>query len=110
MGSNEKCPGAPHTPMDINRETVVQLYFQSSLSRERRFHDDQPVKLLHPAISIFPRFFPPVFAGTSGGEKAEGREKKNKRRAAWGRDGASGISSLVEILFPLSRLCSWDKN
>lgn len=66
--------GVPHTPMDINRETVLQLYFQSPLSRGRRFRDDQPVKLLHtPTISIFPVLFP-VFAGTSGGEKAEGRE------------------------------------
>lgn len=101
MGSNEKCPGAPHTPMDINRETVVQLYFQSSLSRERRFHDDQPVKLLHPGYIYIPSFFfpSPVFAGTSGGEKAEGREQKDKKnRHTGGRDGASGISLLVEIL------------
>lgn len=70
--------GAPHTSMDINRETVVQLYFQSSLSRERRFHDDQPVKLLHPdCISISPASFL-VFAGTSDGKKAEGKSKRIK--------------------------------
>lgn len=64
--------------MDINRETVVQLYFQSSLSRERRFHDDQPVKLLHPGYIYIPPSSFPVFAGTSGGEKAGGREQKKR--------------------------------
>lgn len=70
----------PHTPMDINRETVVQLYFQSSPSRER-FYDDQPVKLLHPDYTYIAVLFP-AFARTSGGGKAEGREQKNKRIAS----------------------------
>lgn len=52
--------GVPHTPMDINRETVLQLYFQSPLSRGRRFRDDQPVKLLHPDYIYIPRSFPGI--------------------------------------------------
>jgi len=63
--------------MDINRGTVVQLYFQSSLSHERRFHGDQPVKLLHPDyIPTFPAPFPGLCRGTGGGEKAEDRENE----------------------------------
>lgn len=47
----------PSLPLDINRETVVQLYFQSSLSRELRFCDDQPVKLLRlPPSTPVPRY------------------------------------------------------
>jgi len=76
MGSNEKCPGAPHTPMDINRETVVQLYFQSSLSRERRFHDDQPVKLLHPGYIYIPSFFFPRYLPVRAAEKRQKAESK----------------------------------
>ena len=98
-------PPPPYPPLDINRETVVQLYFQSSLSRELRFCDDQLVKLLRlpfPTLYIyiyiyiyiviynggreadslsvlFPFTLPSVFSRTAtrraSEEKAEGREK-----------------------------------
>jgi len=83
MGSNEKCSGrawrAFRTPMDINRETVVQLYFQSSLSRERRFHDDQPVKLLHPGYIYILRFFPWYLPGQAAEKRQEAESKKKKK-------------------------------
>jgi len=82
MGSNEKCPGrawrASRTPMDINRETVVQLYFQSSLSRETTIPRRSAREIIAlPTISIFP-VLSPIFAGTNGKEKAGGREQKKE--------------------------------
>lgn len=64
--------------MDINRETVVQLYFQSSLSRERRFHDDQPVKLLHPGYIYIPRSFPRYLPGQATEKRQEAESKKKE--------------------------------
>lgn len=100
---------APHTPMDINRETVVQLYFQSSLSRERRFHDDQPVKLLHPGYIYIPvasRWCSPGRAAKKR-QKAEGKKIKEspvaKRR---GRDIVVRCEASHPSSFPSSRLVS----
>lgn len=98
-------PPPPHPPLDINRETVVQLYFQSSLSRELRFCDDQLVKLLRlpfPTLYIYIykteggrrilfrssflspslRYFPerPRGARRRKRQKAEGRRKTTKER------------------------------
>lgn len=103
-------PPPPHPPLDINRETVVQLYFQSSLSRELRFCDDQLVKLLRlpfPTLYIYikrreeggfsfgPLSFHPPFGIFQNGHEArvggKGRrpregEKRRKREKERGRE------------------------
>lgn len=121
-------PPPPHPPLDINRETVVQLYFQSSLSRELRFCDDQLVKLLRlpfPTLYIYIykteggrrilfrssflspslRYFPerPRGARRRKRQKAEGRrkttkERKRERKRKKTGGAPDGISSLVKLL------------
>lgn len=132
MGFNEKCPergGRPssHPRLDINRETVVQLYFQSSLSREPRFCDDQLVKLLRPRPppSCPARLYSPGVRGMilfrlpfSFGIFQNGRRAPEKRQKA-GKGGRrkrkieereeksggapDGISSLVKLLSRCAR-------
>lgn len=84
MGSNEKCPGrawrASRTPMDINRETVVQLYFQSFPFPRTTIPRRSAREIIAPGLYLYFPFFPRYLPGQAAEKRQEAESTKKEEK------------------------------